>query len=141
LKWPNDVLVARKKIAGILTEKAPDGALVVGIGVNINDVALPDGSLSMADAMVDPPEPRHLATQIVDKLCRWVSRSENQFSQVVRTWKAYMYQDLPLEIALADRTVTGRQIDLTYDGSVVVADENNNEHVISCGDAQVVSSV
>jgi BirA family transcriptional regulator, biotin operon repressor / biotin---[acetyl-CoA-carboxylase] ligase len=35
IKWPNDVLVNRKKVAGILAE-ARDGAVVVGIGVNVN---------------------------------------------------------------------------------------------------------
>lgn len=37
-KWPNDVLVRGKKIAGILVERVPknDSAVIVGIGVNIN---------------------------------------------------------------------------------------------------------
>ncbi len=35
LKWPNDVLVAGRKIAGILAE-AYAGAIVVGIGVNVS---------------------------------------------------------------------------------------------------------
>jgi BirA family biotin operon repressor/biotin-[acetyl-CoA-carboxylase] ligase len=34
VKWPNDVLVGGKKIAGILGETA-DGALVMGIGINV----------------------------------------------------------------------------------------------------------
>jgi BirA family biotin operon repressor/biotin-[acetyl-CoA-carboxylase] ligase len=36
LKWPNDVLVADRKLAGILAEQSPDGAAVVlGIGLNV----------------------------------------------------------------------------------------------------------
>jgi len=34
LKWPNDVLVGRRKLAGILAERVDD-ALVLGIGVNV----------------------------------------------------------------------------------------------------------
>lgn len=34
LKWPNDVLVGERKLAGILTEKADD-ALVIGVGLNV----------------------------------------------------------------------------------------------------------
>lgn len=38
VKWPNDVLVAGGKVAGILLE-AGDGAVVAGIGVNVNQSA------------------------------------------------------------------------------------------------------
>jgi len=42
LKWPNDVLIARAKLAGILLERNGD-AVVVGIGVNLVQApALPD---------------------------------------------------------------------------------------------------
>jgi BirA family transcriptional regulator, biotin operon repressor / biotin---[acetyl-CoA-carboxylase] ligase len=35
VKWPNDVMLSRRKVAGILAE-ASDGIVVVGIGVNVN---------------------------------------------------------------------------------------------------------
>ena len=35
IKWPNDVMLRRQKVAGVLAE-ARDGAVVVGIGVNLN---------------------------------------------------------------------------------------------------------
>jgi len=35
IKWPNDVMLNRRKVAGILSEVS-DGAVVVGIGVNVN---------------------------------------------------------------------------------------------------------
>ena len=40
LKWPNDVLVGGKKIAGILCERRGD-EVIVGIGVNVNQTAFP----------------------------------------------------------------------------------------------------
>jgi len=40
IKWPNDILIGKKKIAGVLTEMNPIGDradfVVVGIGVNVN---------------------------------------------------------------------------------------------------------
>ncbi|MDH3240457.1 MAG: biotin--[acetyl-CoA-carboxylase] ligase [Alphaproteobacteria bacterium] len=38
LKWPNDVLIGRRKVSGLLIERAPGGqgaALVLGVGVNL----------------------------------------------------------------------------------------------------------
>jgi BirA family biotin operon repressor/biotin-[acetyl-CoA-carboxylase] ligase len=54
IKWPNDVMLRRRKVAGILAE-ARDGAVVVGIGVNLNQTAdqLPErgGSLRTATGL------------------------------------------------------------------------------------------
>ena len=36
LKWPNDVLVAGRKLSGILLERSACGAVVIGIGLNID---------------------------------------------------------------------------------------------------------
>jgi BirA family biotin operon repressor/biotin-[acetyl-CoA-carboxylase] ligase len=45
VKWPNDVLVDQKKVAGVLTECATDASgcmfVVVGIGLNVNQEGFP----------------------------------------------------------------------------------------------------
>ena len=48
LKWPNDVMLRRRKVAGCLAE-ARDGVVVLGIGVNVNQAReeLPDGAGSL----------------------------------------------------------------------------------------------
>lgn len=38
IKWPNDLLAGGKKIGGVLTERLPDGHLIIGIGLNLNVV-------------------------------------------------------------------------------------------------------
>lgn len=47
LKWPNDVLVGKRKLAGVLAESALRGRrvdrVVVGVGLNVNNVAFPPG--------------------------------------------------------------------------------------------------
>jgi len=58
IKWPNDVLIDEAKVAGVLAEAA-DGAVVLGIGLNVNqsreqlpaDTRLPAGSLLTADGV------------------------------------------------------------------------------------------
>jgi BirA family biotin operon repressor/biotin-[acetyl-CoA-carboxylase] ligase len=50
LKWPNDVLVGGRKLAGILAEQSPDGsAVVIGMGLN---VATPAEALPVSPAGV-----------------------------------------------------------------------------------------
>ena len=36
VKWPNDILIDGRKLGGILVERTADGAVVVGIGVNVS---------------------------------------------------------------------------------------------------------
>jgi BirA family biotin operon repressor/biotin-[acetyl-CoA-carboxylase] ligase len=35
LKWPNDVLVGDRKMGGVLVERTGDGAVVIGLGLNV----------------------------------------------------------------------------------------------------------
>lgn len=46
IKWPNDVFLSHKKIAGLLTESVFSGntfdRLIIGIGLNVNQQAFPD---------------------------------------------------------------------------------------------------
>ena len=50
LRWPNDLLVGRSKLAGILVERPSDHMAVIGIGVNVfNDVT------GIAGMVQDPP--------------------------------------------------------------------------------------
>ena len=55
IKWPNDVLVRGRKISGVLTEASfLDGRLdwaVVGIGVNLTDVAVPPDAAHPATSL------------------------------------------------------------------------------------------
>lgn len=72
IKWPNDVLVAGCKIAGVLAE-AREGVVVLGIGLNVNQTAgqlpegtrLPPGSLRTVDGQV-----RERAPILADLLVR-----------------------------------------------------------------------
>jgi BirA family biotin operon repressor/biotin-[acetyl-CoA-carboxylase] ligase len=52
LKWPNDVLVDGRKIAGILVEVVGPGVVVVGVGLNVSNqpAELPPGATSLAIA-------------------------------------------------------------------------------------------
>ncbi|MBT3359494.1 MAG: biotin--[acetyl-CoA-carboxylase] ligase, partial [Rhodospirillales bacterium] len=72
-KWPNDILVGCKKIAGMLLESAPlgDGALdwlVIGIGLNVgghpSDVMYPATSVHAAGA------PDVAADELLAHFCR-----------------------------------------------------------------------
>jgi len=51
LKWPNDVLVETKKIAGILCEGLNGKYMIMGIGINVNQERFPQALSSIATSM------------------------------------------------------------------------------------------
>jgi BirA family biotin operon repressor/biotin-[acetyl-CoA-carboxylase] ligase len=78
LKWPNDVLVGERKLAGILAEQSPDGsAVVIGMGLNVatpahalpaSPAGLPATSLLVEGASVSREA---LLLEILRQLERW----------------------------------------------------------------------
>jgi BirA family biotin operon repressor/biotin-[acetyl-CoA-carboxylase] ligase len=88
LKWPNDVLVEGRKVAGILVEGRPqEGWAVVGIGVNV--AVLPDdlpaelletaGTLGLGPDALEPTLERLLRS-----LERWIAASGEEVLQALR---------------------------------------------------------
>lgn len=55
IKWPNDIVVGRKKVCGILTEMSMERDyihhIVVGIGINVNEEAFPEEIKEMATSL------------------------------------------------------------------------------------------
>jgi BirA family biotin operon repressor/biotin-[acetyl-CoA-carboxylase] ligase len=82
VKWPNDVLVDGRKIAGILVECSSLGEralpLVVGIGINVNRLAFPPDldfpATSVALAAGVPLERAVLLAELLGRIELWVER-------------------------------------------------------------------
>ena len=73
LKWPNDLLVGNRKVAGILAERAGD-AVVVGVGLNVTQTAaeLPvDTATSLALEGADPPDRTALLIAVLHEVGDW----------------------------------------------------------------------
>lgn len=68
LRWPNDVLIQEKKVAGILTHLV-DGCIIGGIGINVNHPALPVGLRTPATSLrIESQGRRQSREQILIKL-------------------------------------------------------------------------
>lgn len=73
LKWPNDVLIGTRKLAGILTERADDAA-VIGLGLNVTQTAaeLPvDTATSLALEGAAEPDRTALLGDVLGETERW----------------------------------------------------------------------
>jgi BirA family biotin operon repressor/biotin-[acetyl-CoA-carboxylase] ligase len=83
IKWPNDVWIERRKVAGILVEGRPsDGWAVLGIGLNVSTDGLPAELQPIATAVDADVEPALAA--VVDALGRWLGRER---PEVLAAWR------------------------------------------------------
>ncbi len=51
IRWPNDLILNEKKLAGIMVQSADKGALIAGIGVNVNQPAFPEELRAIATSL------------------------------------------------------------------------------------------
>jgi len=104
IKWPNDVMLNRRKVAGILCELS-DGVVVCGIGINVNQQReeLP------LDAPTEPGSLRTLTGTTYDRaalLGSLLLRLEERYDAWLAGGLPAVYPDLGARDFLRGRTVT-----------------------------------
>ena len=131
IKWPNDVMLRRTKVAGILSE-AREGAVVLGIGVNLNQTRgrLPERAGSLRTATGVEWDRDQVLDAVLDDLGRRYDRWREGGLDAI-------YDGLGARDFLRGRRVT-------VDGSTGVAeliDREGRLHVaLGGGDPMVVES-
>lgn len=121
VKWPNDVLVARRKVAGILVEGRPQerwAVLGIGLNVAVRISDLPDelrdraGTLGLEPAAVDG-----VLVQLLEALELWLGASEASVLDAVRSRDAL--RDQPVHWATGSGVGGG----IDGDGRLIVITE------------------
>ncbi|HEX9547173.1 MAG TPA: biotin--[acetyl-CoA-carboxylase] ligase, partial [Acidimicrobiales bacterium] len=117
LKWPNDLLIEDRKLAGILAEADGD-AVVVGMGLNVS--SSPPGAVSLAEATGRRPLDRGvLLARLLEALEGWYGRWDD-VAEAYRDRSATVGQEVRAE--LPGRTVVGRAEGIDDHGHLLVRD-------------------
>jgi BirA family biotin operon repressor/biotin-[acetyl-CoA-carboxylase] ligase len=134
LKWPNDLVVSDRKLAGILAES--DGAaLVVGAGCNVNWVGFPDDLAATATAC--NLEVGHDVDRdaLLDAfLARLSSRLEDPATTIVAYRDRLATVGRRVRVDRGNDTIVGDAVALTDAGALVVLDDESLRHEIVVGD-------
>ncbi len=77
IKWPNDVWIGRRKVAGILVEAGRDYA-IVGIGLNVNSTAFPEEVAEIATSLHLETGMDHRRHEVLATVIRSFARSSRQ---------------------------------------------------------------
>jgi BirA family biotin operon repressor/biotin-[acetyl-CoA-carboxylase] ligase len=146
LKWPNDVLVDGRKVAGILAEASSTGStidwVVLGIGVNLDAEALPDDVKHEA-AAIEKATPSALAAAVLARLTVWYDAVRKRRASVVAAWRerSVPWWGQPVEVAAGDRMLRGLARDVDERGALLLELENGGVATVLAGDARALRRV
>jgi BirA family transcriptional regulator, biotin operon repressor / biotin---[acetyl-CoA-carboxylase] ligase len=128
IKWPNDVRVSGRKIAGVLIETAGNDPIfaVIGVGLNVNWTDMPAEMAETATSIALETD----RNADMDEVLGWVVDSMDEtyqlyraedFESVLTRWKRLDCTiGTAVKIAVGEGTIEGCAEDIDSDGSLVV---------------------
>ncbi len=150
IKWPNDVLVNGRKVAGLLCEadltSATGPIVIAGLGVNVNTpphlmpvrVRFPATSLVAESGHLHDRDA--LLTCWVERLRYWVGVLESDGpADVLTAWRTMdALTGECLRVALPDgSTVAGTEEGIDSDGSLLLRLEDGSRFAVMAGDVSI----
>ncbi|MET8586554.1 biotin--[acetyl-CoA-carboxylase] ligase [Streptomyces collinus] len=148
LKWPNDLLVKvgeeERKAGGILAERAGDGGVVVGVGLNVSlrasELPVPTaGSLALAGAVTTDRDP--LLRAVLRSLEEWYGRWRDAGGDPARSGLQETYaagcatlgRTVRAELP-GERSIVGEAVAVDGDGRLVIATAEGVQEPVGAGD-------
>ena len=165
VKWPNDVVISGKKVAGMLIEMSTIGEmvqfLVIGIGINVNNTVFPDDLASVATSVFLEQSGRDLSRQaLVCKVLRhfeqgygrWMKEADEGYEtndadgaagrprtvSMVDEYKSRCV-NLGKQVSVHQResVYTGIAKDITPAGELVILLPDGKERIVMSGEVSV----
>ena len=146
IKWPNDVCAGERKLCGILAETVETGAgraCVLGVGINLNDEALPpevrDRATSVAALTGGAPDAERLLAALLRSLARRYEalHATGGAAAMLEEWAARssFARGKAVRVALAGGdTLEGVTCGLEPDGALRVETEAGKIEAVRAGD-------
>lgn len=145
IKWPNDVLINNKKIAGILSESVVQGSkfkgLVLGVGINLN--ATTKGVESITDKPVTALnielnreiDPKHFLDKLLEKFFKNYDKFLNDGFILIKddyiSRNCFLGKDIKVQVL--NKIEEGTATSITDNGELILK-KDNTEFVLTIGD-------
>lgn len=147
IKWPNDILLNQRKVAGVLIELVWAGdevaCVVIGIGINVLKRAVPGTDIlrfpatSLEDALGNAVDRENLLRNTLSAFIDL--RPQLGGDLLMNKWGellAYRGRQVRVEMG-GDRTVAGRLEGILSDGSLRIRDDNGKSVTVNFGDVRL----
>jgi BirA family biotin operon repressor/biotin-[acetyl-CoA-carboxylase] ligase len=144
IKWPNDVLLRGRKVAGILTEVGAEmdsvDYMIIGVGINVNTPKFPRSLQGSATSLFMESGSRFFRSMI---LAQYLTRLEKDYSlyrkgvtgSVLARWKDLAgVMGRRVSVEAAGRNSQGVVEDLDEDGALIVRSRGGGRVRVCSGD-------
>ncbi len=144
IKWPNDVYLKGKKLAGLLVETVGDGRVVLGLGLNTNaerfegELADTAVSLRMTTRTSWPHE--EILKKLFPKIAEVLAQLEQgDWMDVLQGVRSRFYlRDTRVQVTHGDDIVQGVVRDMTGEGLLVLQTDDGDLRRFASGEVTVV---
>lgn len=146
IKWPNDILVNGRKLAGVLSEAACDPEridyVILGIGLNLNyrAVSMPPEirrrATSVADLTGNPIDRESVMLRLIHNLDRCYGELEEFGFEALRSrWDAFFgLRGRRVRIENHEQVVIGHALGIDRNGALIIEDDFGKLQNIYAGD-------
>ena len=145
LKWPNDLLLTGKKIAGVLCEYYPKNipAVIIGGGINVNQIQFPADIKEIATSLKLETGVAINRTALIKRL---ITELDFQYSELkkykvetlIKNWTRHT--DLfrkTITLKKTSQSIKGKAIRLDNLGRLVIANESGEETALDSGEVRL----
>ncbi|MCC6545186.1 MAG: biotin--[acetyl-CoA-carboxylase] ligase [Nitrospirae bacterium] len=150
IKWPNDILIDRKKVSGILTEMNAEqeriNYIAAGIGINVNmkkqdfpeDLRMPATSLS--ECLGKRVDRMNLLFALINTLEQDYEELKNYgVKSIFRRWRnGCDILKRRIQVSLPGEQITGVAEDLSPEGGLIMILDRGGKRVIYAGDVTIL---
>ena len=144
IKWPNDVLLGRKKVAGILAEAAWEGqevnGVILGIGINVAPSSVPPAdellfpATSVEQEVGQPVDRIRLLRSVLEEVLAW--RPYLGTGEFLQAWENRLaFRGEWVEASQSGNAVLqGQVVRIDPAGNLILLDVSGQEISVTAGD-------
>jgi len=132
IKWPNDILIDSKKVAGILTE-IENNMLIIGIGLNLNIKKFPNNFENTATSLMIEKDGKNMGKEKVLSLVlakiekRYQMLIDNKTGELLEVWRHYsMIIGKEVIAKMPNCQIEGKAVDIDEDGALLIKTANGS---------------
>jgi BirA family transcriptional regulator, biotin operon repressor / biotin---[acetyl-CoA-carboxylase] ligase len=142
LRWPNDIMLADRKVAGILVQAAGRNA-IAGIGINVNHTEFPDDVNTLATSLRlaagHPIHREEILLALLPAIDTIVAQDKSAILAAFAHLSSYA-SGLRVQVQQPEGTIEGTTAGLDPDGFLIVRRDDGTDTLIIAGGVRAARS-